>query len=229
MATVTLIVPGVLPHLRPDPVQPRFVLASSGGLRCELPLAPLPSTHGGFGPSWEVLGRSGRTGFLVPVDVQPKSWSATLTVCYPSDREKSIDPLLKKLEALRASKDRVSVTYGRPERGVWRIIDMTYDVTARQPGTNEATAASVQLSLQQAVDVPTVIGPKRAPATATKKNPPVAPKKPAHPTHVVKHGETLQTISLAEYGDALHWRQIGDANKLTNATLKVGQRLKLPT
>jgi hypothetical protein len=228
MATVTLLVPGRIPTLVPDPVQPKFVLTSSGGLKCILPLGPLPTTHAGFGPNWEVLGRSGRAGFLVPVDLQTRTWSATLTVCYPSDREKSIDPLLKQLEQLRATKDRIAITYGRPERGVWRIIDMTYDVINRQPGTNEATSASVQLSIQQAVDVPTLIGGARAPATATKADPPTAPKKPAHPTHVVKHGETLTSISLSEYGDSLHWRQIGDANHLTNATLKVGQRLKLP-
>jgi LysM repeat protein len=223
-----LITPGKLPRVQAEPRQPSFTIATTSGIKAVLPLAPLPSSHAGFGPSWETLGRGGRAGYLVPVDVQPKTWSATLTIAYPSDRQKSIDPLLQTLERIRASKDRVAISYSRPERGVWRVIDMTYDVTARAPGTNLPTQASLVLSLQQAVDIPTIIGPKRAPATSTKANPPAPVKTPKHPTHVVAKGETLVSISQAEYGDALHWRAIGDANKLTQATLKVGMRLKLP-
>lgn len=227
MGIVTLV-SGRLPGRSSEPSTPAMVIATTGGTRVKLPLAPLPTTHGGFGPNYETLGRGGRTGFLVPVDVQAKVWSATFVVGYPSDRLRSVDPLLKTLEQIRASKAHITMSYGRPERGVWRILDMTYDVTDRQPGSNEATRATVQLSLQQAVDVPSVIGPKRAPATATKANPPAPVKKPKHSTHVVQHGENLQRISLLEYGDALHWRQIGDANHITNPTLKVGMRLKLP-
>ena len=229
MGTVAILSSGVIPRrLEHAPAQVSFTITTTGGLKCVLPLAPMPSSHAGFGPSWETLGRGGRAGFLIPVDLQPKTWSATLVVAYTSDRTKSIDPLLAKLEAIRASKDRVAVAYARPERGVWRMIDLTYDVIARAPGSNDPTYASVVISLQQAVDIPTVIGPKRAPATATKANPPAPVKVPKHAVHIVKAGETLTSISLAEYGDALHWRQIGDANHLTSTKLRSGQRLVLP-
>jgi hypothetical protein len=229
MGTVAILSSGVIPRtIEHAPKQPAFTVTTTGGKKCVLPLAPLPSSHAGFGPTWETLGRGGRAGFLVPIDNQPRTWSATLTVAYSSDRTKSIDPLLQQLEGIRASKDRVSIAYSRPERGVWRVIDLTYDVIARAPGTNEPTYATVVLSLQQAVDIPTVIGPKRAPATATKANPPAPVKTPKHAVHVVKTGETLTSISLAEYGDALHWRQIGDANHLKTNKLHAGQRLTLP-
>jgi hypothetical protein len=231
MGTVALVVPGVVPrHPQVAVKTPSFVIASmTTGKKITLPLAPLPTTHSGFGPNWETIGRGGRAGFLVPTDRQTRLWSATLTVAHPADRVLSIDPLLHALEQLRGSTDRITLTYSRAERGVWRFIDLSYDVLQRQPGTNEPTQASVVISVQEAVDIPTIIGPKRASGAATKANPPVPVKTPKSKSHTVRAGETLITISLAEYGDALQWRRIGDANGLRAASpLTVGKVLKLP-
>lgn len=61
----------------------------------------------------------------------------------------------------------------------------------------------------------------------------VSRRKNAHPrrrtTHTVKNGETLQSISRAEYGTADRWQDIALANGIRDPRhLPSGKRLKLP-
>lgn len=51
----------------------------------------------------------------------------------------------------------------------------------------------------------------------------------AKKTHVVKKGETLQTIAQKRLGDKTKWKAIAKLNNIRDPrTLKVGQRLRLP-
>jgi LysM repeat protein len=53
--------------------------------------------------------------------------------------------------------------------------------------------------------------------------------KPKNPFHTVKRGETLQSISVKEYGKAKYWRDIAKANKIRDPKkIKLRQRLRMP-
>lgn len=50
-----------------------------------------------------------------------------------------------------------------------------------------------------------------------------------HTTHIVKKGETLQKVSIIEYGTADRWQDIAKANSIHDPrNLKPGTKLKLP-
>lgn len=53
--------------------------------------------------------------------------------------------------------------------------------------------------------------------------------RPKHKWHVVKRGETLRKISVAEYGNQKWWRDIQKANHIKDPKkLRVGQKLRMP-
>lgn len=217
---------------RPAPPVPRrivrrFVIADAAGHRLELPFVPLPTSHGGFGWRWEVVERAGRTPLLLRGTRNIKELSFTLLLGH-SDYQHTIDLTLNALENLAGLGGPFSLTYARPERGLWRLTALSYEVTLRAPVTNAPTRAMVSLAFTETSDRPRLVGPARKAPTTSKKTP-TTPKKPAQRTYTVRSGDTLSGIAQRLYGAAYKWRQIADLNGIRDPrTLRVGQVLRLP-
>jgi nucleoid-associated protein YgaU len=77
--------------------------------------------------------------------------------------------------------------------------------------------ANISLSIKQAMTV-------REQKTETQNQSPDHTK-----VHVVRQGETIDSIAAREYDDPIHWKLIAEANDLENpSSLSPGQRLTLP-
>ncbi len=86
-------------------------------------------------------------------------------------------------------------------------------------------------------EVPPAVAPAEAPSVSGTPAKPLPreqyAKKPAHKprTHVVKSGETLQSISKKYYGDPNKWRRIYEANRQRISDprkMQVGMKLIIP-
>lgn len=224
----SVIVSGRLPGKpAPPPRQPVFVLADVAGRRLALPFAPLPTSHAGFGWAWEVVERAGRTPLLLRAQRNLKTLAFTLVVAN-RDYQQSIDAKLANLEALAAIGGPFALAYSRAERGLWRLVDCSYDVTRRAPGSNAPTRATVSLTFTQASDRPSLVGPPPRPRTTSKRTP-ATPTQPAAGTYTVRAGDTLAGIAARLYGAAYKWPEIADRNGIRDPrSLRVGQVLRLP-
>lgn len=223
---------GLPPPPRPG-AQPKLILAAAGVV-CVLPLGPTDSTHAGMGWDWQTTDRPGRKGLVTAAGQKLRTLEFPgLVVGYPSHQQ-SIDPVLLLLERIANLKSRVAISYSRPERGIWVLSGLTFNVTARQAGTNAATRAAVDLSFLEYVPLTTVIGPPRPRAAAV--------ASPAAPTlatgtatatvgryTTVAANQTLWAIAARYYGNGALWPRIADANGIRNpASVAAGTRLRIP-
>lgn len=220
------LVASSLPRIPPMPAQPAFTISDEHGGRVVLPFAPLPTSHSGFGWDWDVVDRAGRKALLLRSTKRQGGLSFALNIGYP-DLQESVDPLLSGLERVADSGDRITISYSRPERGLWRLTDLTYDVTARQAGTNAPTRASAALTFIRYGDPPASIGPAR-PSAATSALPALPRSSPAGRSYTVRGGETLWTIALRLYGNGDLWQQLADHNGIGPRDLAAGMVLRLP-
>lgn len=228
MATVTITRAGDAADLVVPPVPTRTLkLTSTKKKSVTLPIAPLPTSHGGFAPSTQSTDRVGRAPLLDVVAPSLGTWSGSITVAY-ADWATSIDALLQRLEQIAAAGDPVSMAYARPERGLWLITDMSYEVVQRSPDGAAPSRANVSLSMTRTSTTPQLVGPARKSPAASSKSP--APSASSSGgKHTVAAGESLASISIAEYGTNLLWRSIADANGLRDPRrLSPGMVLRIP-
>lgn len=136
---------------------PRMVLLGDRGARVEVPFAPVPTEHGGYAVQWLFSDREGRRPLDLPGAPGLRVWSASLVIAR-LDYLEHVEDILADLVALADSHQRVTVSYGPLEAGAWRITGCNVRVVARQPVTNYATRAEVQLQLTQAGE-PVNVGP----------------------------------------------------------------------
>lgn len=249
------IAPAIDPtrHLPARPAKtktPPLRLLGSRGSRLTVPFAPLPVTHDGLATTWvrvdrplrlplEVLGSPSLHTMAFDLTLARKSWRA------------SIEDWLRALRAIGRSGEAFTVSYGPLEAGLWHITDLSISVDRRQPGTNQASAATAHLVLS-AADSVAQLGPMSGgsggarPVAGAKPNTAGAPKgtgSPAPPrapapspkqkaaarSYTVRPGDSLSRISQLMYGSTAHWRAIGDANRIANPNLiRPGQVLKIP-
>ncbi len=221
-----------LPQPPPRVAQPKLVIGCAG-VTCVLPLGPNDSNHGGMGWQWEQMSRAGRKPLVTPGGQRLRTLEfPSLFVGYTSYAT-SIDPVLLLLERISNLRARCSISYSRPERGVWVLDELSYSITARQPGTNAATRANVDLKFLEYVPPIVPIGPARPSSTA-------AAASAARPTATtaaatvnryvtVTAGTSLYALAARYYGNGELWPRIADANHISDpAKLTVGQRLRIP-
>lgn len=202
---------------------PKFVMRGHRGTRVVFPFGPLPVDHSGAGPLWVVLSRgAGREPYLAEGDGQLPVMAFTLTLAR-KHRAEVVTDLIDGLTALANRGERVVVTYGQPEDGVWRITELSISVTARRFGSNAPTRAEASVTLTRVEASESGVGPGH--------NDGGGKSKAAGPrVHVVKRGDTLWSLARRYYDDGSKWARIGDANKITrpHRDLTPGRRLRIP-
>lgn len=204
----------VITGLAPAKPAPRaMTLRGELGVVVAIPFAPLGVQVAGLGKIWTQLDRPGRKPLLVVTADGLATWSATLAVAAP-DLDHDVEGVLYGLRLLARTGQRLAMTYGPLEGGVWRLTNLSIDVTARTP-QQKISAASVGLELTNASDLyPRAFRlPKVAPAV-TQVGPgagggAIAPR-PRY--HVVTAGETLYSIARDYYGTGARWELLAGAN-----------------
>lgn len=224
------------------PAHPKVVLRTeTGDIRFTLPWAPREIDHDGMSPEYKEVPRAGDEPYLVLGAKRLRGMTLQFTLATIGRQSTSVESSIRLLERIANSSQRVYLAYGPTEGGLWRIMDMSVSSISRKHGTNEITAATVNLTMKRNISNVINLGPvtnKPKPATptttttTTKTATPVV--KPATTTttvryHTVKSGETLSGISLLYYKTASKWPLIASANSIKNANLIYpGQRLRIP-
>lgn len=200
---------------------PRFVLRGHQGTRLVLPFGPLPTSHAGRGRVWSTLSRgAGRDPLLVDSEGQLATISFTLTLAH-RDRQQPVTDWIRGLNRAADRGERLVVTYGATEDGVWVITELSTTVTDRRFGSNAPTRADAQLTLTRVGNERRRVGPGRDGGGSRPRGGRV---------HVVKRGDTLWKLARRYYDDGSKWRRIGDANHVhrPHRDLKPGRRLRIP-
>lgn len=92
-------------------------------------------------------------------------------------------------------------------------IDYSIELVAEMPAP-AVNQVLTPISLGQNQPAPT------APATQSQ---------PTGKTYIIKQGDTLWALAVANYGDGTQWRKIADANRITDPrTLQIGQKVTIP-
>lgn len=223
----------------PFPTGRMLVTSTNGGTSLFIPFAPRNTVHDGRGADYARVPRAGRKDVLVYLKTQLPTMRMNLLVAdkvvsapyQPTfDGVRAVVPAVSVINALSAwyaSGDRLTVTYGSLESGIWRITSMSVETQLRGLD-NEPTVATVDIEFTSASDFSIGVGPVtggvKPPATA-----PTAPPKSNARTHTVKRGDTLWDISIKFYKTGTSWRRIADANKIKDPKkLQIGTVLKIP-
>lgn len=221
----------------PHQNKPRMTIASeNGSVQVAIPYAPREVNHTDLGGTYATINRPGLTDVMTFVNEKVPKMSMDLFV---SDRSNATVRgqqivtalgILQALQGLAKSPERVRVSYGQFESGLWNLDSMSIKSTRRHPSTDEIMQADVSLSFTRASDVFDGVGPTTGGVKPTSvKKPPAKPQKTSSKKYTVKRGDTLWAISVKFYGTGTKWRRIADANKIKNPrTLQVGKVLRIP-
>lgn len=221
----------------PHQNKPRMVIAAENGhATIAIPYAPREVSHSDLGGTYVTINRPGLTDVMSFVNEKVPKMSMDIFVAdkslvqYKGQTLIAAVRIISALRSLAKTGERVRVSYGELESGLWYIDSMSVKSTRRNPTTDEITQAEVTLSFTQASDVLDGFGPVsggvRPPAV---KKPTPKPQKKGSRTHTVKKGDTLWAISVKFYGTGTKWKTIADANKIKNPrTLKIGKVLRIP-
>lgn len=211
---------------------PKVRLVGEKGTALELPLAPTVS-HDGLAGRWVTLDRVGRKPLLGRAGAELRTYSTTLDLVGRRggklDATVSVERELQTLRGLARSGERVRwERFGPSEGGLFRITNLSVSDERRQQGTNAITHARIAITLTEASDAVTHVGPVsggvKPPGGAAN-----APTPPTGKSHTVAKGETLWAIAVRYLGDGSAWPRIADANGVTDPRkLAVGQRLSIP-
>lgn len=226
MAAVNIVTGGrATPLERASKTHPKAYLATVTGLKCVLPLAPQEVDHDGYAATFDTLERTGRKPVVGRTGEGLRTMSFDLWVA-SEELGRSVQPVLDQLEAIAKANSRVTFSYGKIERGLWRLTRCNISVTERQPMTNDATKANVSLSFLEASDVVVKVGPLTGGAV----KPPLKPLTISRAAiyHTVKKGESPQSIALRYYGVVSAWPLMLTANKIADPRqLIAGRRIQI--
>lgn len=213
---------------------PRVRIVGETGTALELPLAPSSVDHDGLAGRWVVLDRVGRKPLLGRAGAELRSYSTTLEIvgrrAGKLDATVPVEPELATLRALARHGERVRwERFGPSEGGLFRITELSVTDRRRQEGTNAITHAAVRITLTEASDAVTHVGPVSGGVKPPGGGAAAPSAGPASKTHTVVKGDTLWAIAARYYRDGSRWPRIADANGVTDPRkLRVGQRLTIP-
>lgn len=216
---------------RPRRHPPCILIGLDSGRRVRLPFGPTGGARGGIAREFEQRGRPGRAPLLTPVGDQLRTLSWTFLLADP-DYQVAVVDYVTDLRALVGGGERIAVSFGAADAGIYRCTGFDEDVQARQDGSNDDTRTVISMTLTQASDALVHIGPLSGGAKQPPKTPPAptagGPGRPAPRRHTVVAGDTLAKIAHRFYG-APHWQPIAKANHLVNPNrIRPGQVLIIP-
>jgi hypothetical protein len=204
-----------------------------------VPFAPKVIQYTELAQRWVEIDRPGRPPILSSSSKPLPRLSYDLFVG-GTDPEESQEWRLQTLKALAEGRDRVVVSFGPAEGGLWRITSLSTSSIDRHPVTGERTRATVSIELTQASDSVLQAGPVSGGASSSG-----GPTKAQW--HTIKAGDTLHRLAVKYYGDPRKWRLVADANGIRRpkpkrnlvgtavdpdnpgpAKLRVGSKIKIP-
>lgn len=209
---------------------PCVLIGMDSGRRVQLPFGPTGGNRGGFAREFEQRGRTGRTPLLNPVGDQlpTLSWAFLLA---DRDYQVAVTSYVNDLRELVRSGERINVSFGAGDGGIFRCTAYDEDVQARQHGSNDDTRTVITMTLTHASDALVRIGPLSGGAVQPPKA--AAPKtsgggRAVQRRYTVVARDTLSKIAHRFYGTP-NWHPIARANKLVNPNLiRPGQVLIIP-
>lgn len=220
------------------PSRNRMVLTPEDDPQSSLivPYSPNEVAHSNIGSDYAEVDRAGRVPALVYQHEQLPKMSFTL---YVADKTQYISPVtggvmlvlpaisvLQALQRYAKLGTRIRITYGTFESGMWRITSIGITSSRRDSVSNEITVANAELELTRVSDIVVGVGPVSGGVTPPP-TPPSAP--PQTRTYDVKAGDTLWAIATKYYGSGTNWKNIADANGVTDPRkLQVGKVLVIP-
>lgn len=233
---------------RRDPTRPparngaRMALYPEDGIgrAVFVPYAPTGVDQSNLAAEWVEVSRPGMANALL-YSAQPlPRLSCTVFIVdkvihtsnagQPGDIFQSATDALTLLRRYAAAGTRMRLAYSTMESGSWRITNLSINPIRRDPTTDEITQAEVSLELTKVSDITAGLGPVtggvQQPAIPTA---PV-PTAPANTRYYkVISGDTLWGISIKFYQTGFRWRDIANANGVTDPrTLQVGMTLRIP-
>lgn len=205
-----------------------------------IPYAPVEVAHSGLAAEWSEVSRPGlpnallysnqplhKLGFnLLIID---KAIRLTTSQIVGATYQTATD-LINLLARYAEAGTRMRLAYSTLESGTWRITSLAYTSLRRDPITDEITRAEMAMELTRASDIMAGIGPVsggvQQPAI------PSAPLPTAPSTtryYKVVKGDTLWGISIKFYKTGFRWKEIADANGVSDPRkLQVGKVLRIP-
>jgi nucleoid-associated protein YgaU len=204
---------------------PKMVLVSETGRRITIPYAPVEVDHDGEAPIWVELDRALREPTLEYAGMPLQRRQFDLAIV--RDGHTSVEDILNQLRQVTRRRERVTISsMGISLGGVWRVTDLTYKSTRRQPGTNAIVRAVAGVEIKRAADAELAVGPVSGGVSTAAAD---APDTAKPNRYTVKPGDTLWAIAQNTYGDGARWSVIADANGIRDPRrLTVGQTLTLP-
>lgn len=227
MATIALLRDrNVLARAAGQVNHPKLILTGDQGGRVVVPFGDNDSQHTGYGPTWERVDRgAGRTPLLLEGAQDLRSQSRTWLIARKGNVP--VDDIIVALITMTDRRERVTISYGPLEAGVWRMKVESVNVQRRAYGTNEVVRAEVKVRFDQVND-PTGPAPKAPAPTAGGAAAAATTGAPAR-THVVARGDTLYALAVRFYGRGADWPRIADRNGVRDPKrLAVGQKLVIP-
>ena len=241
MASVTFTLPTPIPASR---VQAELTLVDpSGPMHVVLPITNPQAAFKQLEGQWQEIARPGQKPIVNRSASKATMLDLKVTVAAPDggrlDLGDTVEAVLKNLVSIAQSDDvttPVALTWGNFDSspyvtgsGLWHIHTLDVDSEYRQPGSNNISRATVNLTLIEAVNGPSTVGTP-TPAWAKPPAAPSAVSAPAPAEWVVTGADTAYSIATAVYGTPEPgWRTILDANGITNpANLTPGMILTIP-
>lgn len=237
MMDVTVYVPNTGQSLSRLHQAGRVAIASTAGVKVELPWAPAQASLGGYADKWDQVERVGRQPLVRYNSRGLPTLSLDLLLTDPTGTHDRVDYEIYQLRRLGEGAQLITVAgLSVGEEGPWRLNSMSVNIDQRTESNAEVERATVSLELVAAVDIAVTATEKAlpkntGPLTGGSKKPPKtkAPISGASQNYTVKSGDSLWAISDRFYGDPHKWPRIADANNLRNPSLiKPGQRLTIP-
>lgn len=214
-----------------------------GGSTLSIPYAPREVTHSNLAADFVIVERPGLRSYVTYQNPQLPTMSVVLKVAdkstsllhitggetVPTTTQTAIG-VITQLQAYADAGQRLRVTYGAFESGLWYITSMSVRSITRDKATDEITFAEVDLGFTKAMTSPIGTGPTTGgvtppPSTSVPVTPTPAPSR----TYVTKRGDTLWAIAIKYYGNGNKWTIIADANGIKNPRLMgTGITLRIP-
>lgn len=219
MPTLTITRPG---PTTPRGRHPKAKLRTEKGRTFVFPFAPRGTQLAGWNAPVTVTGRPGRK----PLTLVDGDGLDTMTLTFrlaKLDHQQQIEDYLRELEAIAASRQRVTLVNMSPrERGPWRISGLNVTGELRQHGSNLITRADVTLNLTEASDANPKVGPVSGGHSGN--GPGKRPK-----TYVIRKADTMRSIANRFYGDPSLWRKLARVNNIKHpGNPKPGRKIRLP-
>ena len=130
--------------------RPKMILMGSNGDMFLVPWAPRSVQHSNLGEEVVEVERAGRYPELMVKNPQLHKMSFGITL--GKNIGVSIEPDLKRLEAIVKAGGWIQILYGQRETGLWKCVGFSYESVEREPIQNQISRATVSLDFTEVPD-----------------------------------------------------------------------------